>query len=79
MTSYGDGEFILTASPSQAGGYRLRVDATGRAGELAPPGILLVGECRDIAASPGGTVLAYAVWNMSPPPPADRRGGGWPT
>ncbi len=75
VTSCGGGEFILTASPSQAGGYRLRVDAAGRAAELAQPGVLLAGECRDIAASPGGTVLAYAVWDMSPPPPRTAEAG----
>ena len=75
VTSCGDGEFILTASPPQAGGYRLRVDAAGRAGELAQPGILLAGECRDIAASPGGTILAYTVWDVSPPPPRTAEAG----
>jgi hypothetical protein len=74
VTSRGDGEFILTAAPSRPGAYRLRVDAAGRAAELAQPGILPAG-CRAIAASPDGTVLAYATWDMSPPPPRTAAAG----
>jgi hypothetical protein len=49
--------------------YRLQIDAAGRAGQLAPvPGDLLPPGCRLIAVSPGGTILAYAVPDMTGPP-----------
>ncbi len=72
VTSNGQGAFFLTtwvnwapdASPLV---YRLQVDAAGRAGQLTPvPGDLLPPAARGIAASPGGTVLAYTVPGMMP-------------
>ena len=71
VTSMGEGVFFLTASGPRGGSqaYRVQVDAAGRAGELAPvPGDLLPAGCRYIAASPGGTILAYTVPDMTPPP-----------
>jgi hypothetical protein len=72
VTSNGQGEFFLTASGARDASplvYRLQVGAGGRAGQLAPvPGDLLPPGARDIAASPGGTVLAYTVPDMTAPP-----------
>jgi len=74
VTSNGQGAFFLTASVNWTVGasplvYRLQVDAGGRAGQLAPvPGDLLPPGARDIAASPGGTLLAYTVPDMTAPP-----------
>jgi len=70
VTSTGGGVFILTVSrPAHSVlAYRLGVDASGRAAEFNPlPGDLLPAECREIAASLSGTVLAYAAWDMTPP------------
>lgn len=55
--------------------YRLQIDAAGRAGQLAPvPGDLLPPGCRLIAASPGGTIVAYAVPDMTGPPSTAQAG-----
>jgi hypothetical protein len=73
VTSNGQGAFFLTTSVNWTVGasplvYRLQVDAGGRAEQLAPvPGDLLPPGARDIAASPGGTVLAYTVPDMTAP------------
>lgn len=71
VTSNGQGAFFLTASGARGASplvYRLQVDAGGRAGQLAPvPGDLLPPGRGDIAASPGGTVLAYTVRDMTAP------------
>jgi hypothetical protein len=70
VTSNGQGAFFLTASVNWTPGasplvYRLRVDDGGRAGQPTPVvGDLLPPGARDIAASPGGTVLAYTVPHM---------------
>ena len=70
VTSAGQGVFFLTGSGLRGESplaYRLQVDAAGRAGQLAPvAGDLLPAGCRYIAASPGGTVLAYTVPDMTP-------------
>ena len=72
VTSAGQGVFFLTGSGARGDSplvYRLRVDAAGRAGQLAPvPGDPLPSGYRHIAASPGGTILAYAMPEMTPPP-----------
>jgi hypothetical protein len=72
VSSAGQGAFFLTGNGHRGDAplvYRLRVDAAGRAGQLAPvPGDPLPPGCRYIAASPGGTILAYAVPDMTPPP-----------
>jgi hypothetical protein len=72
VSSAGQGVFFLTRNGHRVDAplvYRLEVDAAGRAGRLAPvPGDLLPPGCRYVAASPGGTVLAYAVPDMTPPP-----------
>jgi hypothetical protein len=76
VTSTGQGVFFLTTSGAPAGRpraggspmvYRLGVDAAGRAGQLAPVSsdLLPPGFCY-IAASPGGTILAYIVPDMTP-------------
>jgi hypothetical protein len=80
VTSAGEGVFFLTTSglprrsdsPTSGPGsdsptaYRLQIDAAGRAGQLAPvPGDLLPPGCRLIAVSPGGTIGAYAVPDMT--------------
>jgi hypothetical protein len=69
VTSAGQGEFFLTGSGARGGSplvYRLRVDAGGRAGQLAPVlGDLLPPGCRHIAVSQEGTILAYAVPDMT--------------
>jgi hypothetical protein len=68
VTSVGEGVFILTASGPGHAAYQLRVDAAGRAEELAPlPANLLPAGCRSIAVSPGGTTLAYTAADMSHP------------
>jgi len=71
VTSAGQGAFFLTGSGARDDSplvYRLQVDAAGRAGQLAPvPGDLLPPGCRQIAASPGGTLLAYTVPDMTAP------------
>jgi Tol biopolymer transport system component len=79
VTSTGHGVFFLTTSGSHRGdsptAYRLQVDAAGRAGRLAPvPGDLLPPGCRLIAVSPGGTILAYTVPDMTPPPSTAQAG-----
>jgi hypothetical protein len=67
VTSDGQGAFFLTASVNWTPDaaplvYRLQVDAGGRAGQLTPvPGDLLPPGAHAIAASPGGTVVAYTV------------------
>jgi hypothetical protein len=74
VTSSGEGAFFLTASVNWTPGasplvYRLQVDDGGRAGPLAPvPGDLLPPGAHNIAASPGGTVLAYTVPDMTARP-----------
>ena len=77
VTSTGQGAFFLTTSGAPTSGargdsplvWRLQVDAGGRAEQLAPvPGDLLPPGCRNIAASPGGTMLAYTVPDMTPRP-----------
>jgi hypothetical protein len=81
VTSDGQGAFFLTASVNRTVGasplvYRLQVDAEGRAGQLAPvPGDLLPSGARDIAASPGGTVLAYTVPDMTAHRPSTAEAG----
>jgi hypothetical protein len=79
VTSNGQGAFFLTASGARGAStlvYRLQVDAGGRAGQLAPvPGDLLPPGCRDIAASPGGTVLAYTVPDMTAHRPSTAEAG----
>jgi hypothetical protein len=79
VTSSGQGVFFLTASGARGASplvYRLQVDAGGRAGQLAPvPGDLLPPARRDIAASPGGTVLAYTVPDMTAHPPSTAEAG----
>lgn len=75
VISRGQGEYFLTGSRPGSAAWRLVVDAVGRVQELAPvPGDLLPSGCRHIAASPGGTLLAYAVPDMTPPPSTDQAG-----
>jgi hypothetical protein len=84
VTSAGGGLFFLSgqslpgsglriggklAGPGPARMYRLQVDDTGRAAELAqlPSGLLPPG-CRHITACPGGNVLAYISAGPGMPP-----------
>ena len=79
VVSNGQGAFFLTASGARGASplvYRLQVDAGGRAGQLAPvPGDLLPPGARDIAASPGGTVLANTVRDMTAHRPSTAEAG----
>jgi hypothetical protein len=78
VTSAGQGVFFLIGSG--AGGdsrlvHQLRVDDEGRAGQpVLVPGDLLPPGCGHIAASPGGTLLAYTVPDPAAPPSASGSG-----
>lgn len=78
VASAGQGVFFLSGSGPRGDSqpvFRLQVDAAGRAGQLVPvPGDLLPPGCRHVAASPGGTTLAYAVPDMTPPPSTAQAG-----
>ena len=78
VTSAGQGVFFLTGSGARGDSpllYRLRLDAAGRAGQLAlVPSDLLPSGYRHIAASPGGTSLAYAAPDMTALPAAPEAG-----